>query len=181
MSVQMTAQLSACGLYRYRLRREWGSQPPHARAGQTPKYQNDTLPGPDEMVAFVMLNPSTADHTLDDPTIRRCIDFAYHWGYGALEVVNLFALRSTDPKALRGAVGPVGACNDGAIIACAREASMVVCAWGTDGALDGRGDRVRAFLADYSQGEKLYHLGLTKGGQPRHPLYLKADTLPVCF
>jgi len=121
---------------------------------------------------FVMLNPSTADAEQDDPTIRRCAGFARAWGFGGMTVVNLFAFRATDPARLRRARDPVGRDNDHHIATAARGAGMVVLAWGVHGALDGRDRVVAALLADV----RPRCLGTTRGGYPRHPLYLPAAT-----
>ncbi len=86
------ADFDGTGAYRYSLWREWDSRRP--------------------IVAFVMLNPSTADAAKDDPTIRRCASFARSWGYGSLEVVNLFAYRASEPKRLRQTPDPIGPAND---------------------------------------------------------------------
>ncbi len=134
-----------------------------------------------ERVAFCMLNPSTADETENDPTIRRCIGFAESWGFNELVVVNLFALRSTDPKALYGHYNPIGPENESHIQKAITESAFIVCAWGAHGKFENRGKKVleqfRIKKAD------AWHLGLTKGGQPKHPLYLKADTTlrPIRF
>ena len=129
-----------------------------------------------KLVTFIMLNPSIADEVVDDPTIKRCITFAEEWGYGRLRVVNLFAYRSKDPKELEQVDDPVGHDNDDAIRAAVGEAELVVCAWGNDGALGNRGKEAREMI----QGQCEPHmLGLTKQGQPRHPLYLRGDTPPV--
>jgi hypothetical protein len=135
--------------YRYRLWRRWDrSRPP---------------------VAFCMLNPSTADARRDDPTIRRCIGFARDWGYGGIEVVNIFALRATDPRDLRSARDPVGPRND-AFILRAAAGSPVVIAWGVHGALR---DRASATLKLFGARSRLLALGRTRSGAPRHPLYLR--------
>ncbi len=118
-----------------------------------------------------MLNPSTADAERDDPTIRRCAGFARSWGFGGMTVVNLFALRATDPARLRRARDPVGRDND-RHIAAAASAGLVVVAWGVHGRL---GERDRAVLALLS-GCRPGCLGTTRGGHPRHPLYLPAAT-----
>ncbi|HEU5061422.1 MAG TPA: DUF1643 domain-containing protein [Kofleriaceae bacterium] len=136
------------GRYRYRLTRRWA--------------------GRGAVVAFVMLNPSTADGERDDPTIRRCAGFARRWGFAAMTVVNVFALRATDPARLRRARDPVGPGNDGHIAGAAADADLVVLAWGNHGALRGRDREVVALLA----GARPVCLGVTRGGQPRHPLYL---------
>src|SRR5262249_9470711 len=146
-----SAILSPCGKYRYLLTREMG---------------------PEEKVAtFIMLNPSTADATTDDQTIRKCIGLAKKWRCGKLDVVNLFALRSTDPKALRQADDPIGPENM-RWIACALKISKgpIVCAWGTHGAYLDQ-DLAVLELLDHWKISRLA-LGVTKDGHPRHPLYV---------
>ena len=140
------------GRYRYRLGRRWADGGP--------------------AIAFVMLNPSTADAERDDPTIRRCAGFARAWGFAGMEVVNLFALRATDPARLRRARDPVGPGNDRHIAAAAGGADVVLLAWGNCGALRGRDRQVVALLA----GLRPACLGVTQSGQPRHPLYLPRAT-----
>lgn len=144
------------GRYRYRLARRWG-------------------PGP--AVAFVMLNPSSADGIRDDATIRRCIGFARRWGYGAVEVLNLFGYRTADPRELAGAPDPVGPRNDRYLERDLRRAAAVVCAWGAAPLARTRTDVALALL----RGRGAYCLGLTRGGMPRHPLYLRASTHLVPF
>jgi hypothetical protein len=122
-------------------------------------------------VLFVMLNPSTADAHHDDPTIRRCLGFARAWGFGALEVVNLFAWRATDPRELRRAHDPVGPRNDHVIAEAAGRSHAVIAAWGNHGALAGRDRRVAALLAPHRP-RRLG--GLTAAVAPRHPLYVAA-------
>ena len=123
-------------------------------------------------MTWIMLNPSTADAFADDPTIRRCASFARREGCGGIKVVNLFALRATDPRELRRHPDPVGACNDRVIDAHAR--GLVVVAWGAGGALGGRdADAARILEA---AGVTPVCLGVTAGGQPRHPLYVRGDT-----
>jgi hypothetical protein len=123
-----------------------------------------------------MLNPSTATEHDDDPTIRRCIDFAKRWGYGGLEVGNLFALRSTDPAILRYFGDPIGPKNDEVLIGICHRAAFVVAAWGVHGKLRGRGGQVLRLLGNH---KAIHSLGLTEEGQPRHPLYVPAVTEPV--
>ncbi len=130
---------------------------------------------------FLMLNPSTADETMSDPTVTRCKGFAGGWGYGVLWVCNLFALRSPDPGSLKQSSDPVGPMNDGHVVRRGRDADRVVCAWGNHGLHLGRGERVMGMLESEGWLGKTYHLGLTGKGQPRHPLYLRSDTPPVCF
>jgi hypothetical protein len=152
------AHYSACGLYRYRLWRAWGD------GGRT--------------ILWVMLNPSTADHLgNNDPTIERCERRSVRWGYGRMEVVNLFALRSPYPAALRKADDPVGPGNDRAIQRAARRADTVLCAWGALGGHLGRAGGVMALLAP----KPLLCLGRTGGGAPAHPLYLPYDRQPVPY
>lgn len=144
------------GPYRYELTRTWD-------------------PASALVCCWVMLNPSTADASVDDPTIKRCIGFARDWGFGGLVVVNLFALRSTDPRALKTAVDPVGPRNDASILAAAGRASRVVCAWGTHGVFADRGAEVRQLLRPFDP----HALRLTKAGHPSHPLYLPRALSPV--
>lgn len=150
--MQSGAELSPCKTYRYALWRRWSDAPP---------------------VLFVMLNPSTADASNDDPTIRRCISFARHWGHGSLLVGNLFALRSPYPQDLRAASAPVGPDNDRWLKQLARQSSAVVGAWGNHGSFMDRGQAVAALFPS------MMCLGLTRLGQPRHPLYVAADTALV--
>ena len=155
--MRKSAEISACGKYRYHLRRVWDLDLPR--------------------VAFIMLNPSTADDKEDDPTIRRCIAFARAWGYGGLDVVNLFAYRATDPRELKKASSPIGPDNDGNLLAVARHADKVICAWGAHGDLFGRSWRVIEKLR--KEGISPLCLEKTKKGLPKHPLYLKADLMPI--
>lgn len=154
--VASDARLDSTGRYRYSLSRAWNDQ---------------------GKVCWIMLNPSTADATQDDPTIRRCMGFAASWGYGGIVVVNLFALRATDPGELERQGGVVGPENDRTIIMEARAAGRVMAAWGAHGTLFSRSRKVVTMLRD--AGVMLHHLGQTSTGEPRHPLYVKGDTLPV--
>jgi hypothetical protein len=126
-------------------------------------------------ILWIMLNPSTADVVKDDPTIRRVLDFSGSWGFGRVEVVNLYALRSTDPRALWSAADPVGPHNDAAILAAAREADVVMGAWGAHA----KPARV-AWVGNLvlGVGVTLACLGTTKNGMPRHPLYVAGATAP---
>ena len=130
-------------------------------------------------VVFIMLNPSTADETEDDPTIRRCIGYARHWRATKMIVVNLFALRSTSPKSLwaKDTVDPVGPLNDGAIrwsLEYARmNSGIVVAAWGSNGEYMDRGDTIRGW------GWPLKCLKVCKNGEPAHPLYLSGGLNPI--
>lgn len=153
----MSAVFSACGRYRYHL-------------GRTV-----SLLGTGTAV-FVMLNPSTADHEVNDPTVERCCRYAAGWGFRELEVVNLFAFRSTDPRALSDEIDPIGADNDRWILETCRAARRVVCAWGVRG---GFCQRDMAVLHNLRKaGVEPYTLRLTKGGHPQHPLYLPASLRP---
>jgi hypothetical protein len=140
------------GAYRYRLWRVWEGHLPRA--------------------AFVLLNPSTADAERNDPTIRRCIGFARAWGFGGVEVVNLFAFRVTLPADLKRSADPVGPDNDRHLHEVLRGAGCVVCGWGCHGSLLGRAAAVRA--AGLLPAAALC-FGLTQGGEPRHPLYVRGD------
>ena len=136
----------------------------------------------DRELVFVMLNPSTADETKDDPTVRRCIRFAHDWEFGRLVVVNIFAHRATDPTELLVQDDPVGPLNDWWIWHAAWNADMVVLAWGVYGAYRDRGYEVAFKLGLLgSIREKVHVLGLTKDGHPKHPLYIPADRLPVAY
>lgn len=115
-----------------------------------------------------MLNPSTADASRDDPTIRRCLAFSKAWGFGAMTVVNIFALRATDPARLARASDPVGPDNDQAILEGVDSAAMSVAAWGVHAGLRHRGAEVLDLLAD----RPVHCLGTTQDGSPRHPLYM---------
>lgn len=148
-----TATFSDDDTYRYRLRRTWDTSKP--------------------TVVFVMLNPSTADATADDPTIRRCLGFAETWGYGALVVGNLFALRATDPADLRNHSNPVGPENDRHLREMCTDDRLVVGAWGANGSYQGRAREVLELLD-----VDLHALDTTKAGHPVHPLYQPADTDP---
>ena len=148
------ALISLDGKYRYRLSREWDASA--------------------DKMTFVMLNPSTADATLDDPTIRRCMGFARRDGFGGIYVVNLYAYRATDPKDMKRAIDPVGPDNDATLrFAFARSADQgapVIAAWGTH-ADPRRVREVRALMGNAD----VYSLGVTKEGHPKHPLYIRAD------
>ncbi|MEP7214721.1 MAG: DUF1643 domain-containing protein [Anaerolineaceae bacterium] len=139
------------GAYRYRLWREW----------------DPALPG----VTFVMLNPSSADAEHDDPTIRRCMSFARSWGFGRLDVVNLCAYRAASPRALLAAEDPFGPENGLHLRAAGADADLVVAGWGNQGRVFTRPPFARA----------VHHLGLTKLGQPRHPLYVRGETRPIAW
>lgn len=143
------ATMSKCGRYRYRLWRVW----------------NYKKPG----LCWILLNPSTADAQSDDPTIRRCINFAASWGYGGIHVVNLFALRATDPREISKVEEPVGPGNDEVILSYAYW--PIIAGWGSHGSLLDRDHKV----IDMLSGSNIQCLGFTKDGHPRHPLYIAKD------
>ena len=120
-----------------------------------------------------MLNPSTADEQRNDPTIRRCIEFARVWEFGSVEVVNLFAYKATDMKELLKVDDPIGDENDFFIEKAIERCSTVVVGWGTKGTLLGRDRQVLQLLV---RRQDVYCLGVTKDGHPRHPLYVRGDT-----
>ncbi len=128
---------------------------------------------------FLMLNPSTADESTNDPTIERCQRRAQRWGYGGLVVTNLFALCTSDPARLRQADDPIGPGNDAVIVAAARSAALLVCAWGNHGTYLGRADNVRTLLAKLDTVP--FCLAETKRREPAHPLYLAYDRAPVAM
>ncbi len=152
-----TARFDASRRYRYTLLRVWNRHAPR--------------------LCFCMLNPSTADVDQDDPTVARCGRFARDWGFGALEVVNIFALRATDPRKLYHAHDPIGPANDAAILTAARRADLFLAAWGNHGDLHHRGQRVLNRLLERDIAP--HCLAITKQGQPKHPLYTKSDSLPL--
>lgn len=155
----MSAVFSPCRRWRYRLERDV------ARLGSTRGA-----------VAFVGLNPSVADETLDDPTIRRCKGFAADWGFRTLVMANAYAWRSTDPRGLWTAADPVGPENDAHLEAIARDVELVVCAWGAHA----KPDRVAAVLAALARaGRQPHALRTTAAGAPGHPLYLPASLTPI--
>ena len=125
-------------------------------------------------LVFIMLNPSTADAKIDDRTIRRCMGFAYSFGCAEIIVVNLFGLRSKDPKALYKAGDPVGPDNDYWIKWYTNEAKSVIAGWGADGGHMGRDRAVLEMLRERKVA--VHHLGLNGDGSPKHPLYLPGNT-----
>jgi hypothetical protein len=152
------AVFSADKTYRYRLSRTWGNSGTHA--------------------TWIMLNPSTADALEDDPTIRRCIAFTKAWGLDGLVVVNLFALRATDPRQLARHRDPEGPANDQFIADAIQPWSVVVAAWGANRLADMRSQEVEALIAEKTGAGCL---GVTKAGYPRHPLYVRGDAELVAY
>jgi hypothetical protein len=150
----MSAIISTCGQYRYKLTR--------------PAQNMLPIAGP---ALFIMLNPSTADASLDDPTIRRCIGFTKAWDCAGLVVANLYALRATNPADLWKHPDPVGEDNDMWLAALIREHETVVCAWGANA----KPERVAQVRKMFHRLSRPMCLGTTKAGAPRHPLYVPAS------
>lgn len=157
--IERDAVISDCGRYRYLLRRTWDH---------------------DRMRAlFIMLNPSTADAEIDDPTIRSCVRLCRSWAFGGFEVVNLFAWRATKPDDLATAFDPIGPKNDVIIGAAVARCDIPICAWGAHKMAEARAEPVRQIIT--VQRPAALCLGLTKGGAPKHPLYIKTGTAPVVW
>jgi len=162
---QSVAVYSDCENFRYSLTRIWQADAKRA--------------------LFVMLNPSTATEVENDPTVERCERRARALGCGGFRVCNIFAWRATDPRNMRVQTDPVGPENDAAIVEATTWATgrpafgggQVICAWGTHGAHLGRGVKVEALLR--ARDVDLWHLGLTKDGHPKHPLYIAYAVQPV--
>lgn len=149
-----SAELSDCETYRYVLGRAWELSAP--------------------CMNFIMVNPSTADAEHDDATIRKCVGFARGMGYGSIEVTNLFAFRATEVKDLRDCLEPVGPDNDRHIRDALSRSNLTVCAWGSRAKLPKylhpRISTVKSIIAE--RGTTPRHLGLTKSGDPKHPLMI---------
>ncbi len=149
------ATISDCRKYRYALSRTWNDK------------KNTVL--------FIALNPSAADEKNDDPTIRKCINYANKWGYGSLLVANLFAYRTTKPTKLRYVKNPVGNDNDQHIMDLSKNAGLIVAAWGNEGSLFNRDKEIIRLIPN------LMCLKINKSGQPAHPLYQKNDIELIRF
>jgi hypothetical protein len=154
--MQTGATFDSTETYRYSLWRTWNEHAPR--------------------VGFVMLNPSRADAQVDDPTIRRCIGFARSWGFGGLDVVNLFAYRTTHPQELSQVEHPIGEETDAYLIGLGDRVDRIILAWGNWGSWQGRDRQALTLLT--STKPNLHCLGMTKLGQPKHPLYLKKTLVP---
>lgn len=154
--VEMSAVIE--GEHRYSLRRLW----------------DRTLP----VLTVCMLNPSTADGKKDDPTMHRVIAFAKRWGYGGVVVVNLFALISTDPRALYVHPDPVGSKNDRWIEQAVLEGSNTLVAWGNDGALKRRDEAVLDIIRTHRRPICLHWTG---SQMPKHPLARGKHRVPDDF
>ena len=154
--IEAGAEISPCGRYRYVLTRKWAEDGP--------------------LHVWIGLNPSTATEEVDDPTIRRCVDFSERWGAGEIAMVNLFALRSTDPRELRRAEDPIGPKNEDRLgVWCQKgcqKAGKIIAAWGNHGDLHDRGRQVsRRMDSLWLKNNGVFCLGQNRGGQPVHPLY----------
>lgn len=150
------AIISKCKKYRHWLTRSWDDKK--------------------ELAAFIMLNPSTADDKIDDPTIKRCIDFAISWGFGGFVVVNLFDYRATDPKDLKKAEAPCSELANHFVKQAIEQCSLIVPAWGNHGDYLGRSTEIKSLIESYGFPEYFQCLGFNKTGEPKHPLYIKGDT-----
>lgn len=151
MTVTRSASFSRCGLYRYSLTRRW-----------------ETGVG---RCVFVGLNPSTANASLDDPTIRRCMGFTQAWGFNELVMVNLFAYKTPHPALLKKANDPEGPNNRRAVQRTCRSAQCIVAAWGVHGTFMNQAERFSTIFSN----QLIHCFGITKTGQPLHPLYQRAD------
>jgi hypothetical protein len=154
-TINKSAVFSSCRKYRYSLTRSWNSA--------------------DGYVLFIGLNPSIADEMVDDPTLKRCINFAKDWGYGGLIMVNLFAYMATYPSELKKATLPIGKENNKHILNGYQKSQLTVIAWGNDGYLLGRDKEVLAII------ENPMCLNINKSGQPAHPLYQKKSQELINF
>ncbi len=154
--MKKSATFSPCRKYRYTLWRYWGLV--------DSKY-----------VMFIGLNPSTADEIVDDPTVRRCIAYAHSWGFGGLCMTNLFAFRATLPSDMKAAEDPIGPKNNYSLQRIAKNAEVIIAAWGTHGAYIGRDEEVKEMFPS------LTYLKLTKKGFPGHPLYLPKTLKPILW
>jgi len=152
-----SAIFSPCRKYRYSLFRLWDSSKP--------------------VIVFIGLNPSTADEFSDDPTVRRCVNYAKAWGFGSFRMLNIFAFRATHPGNMKAQKDPIGSANDWILSHTVEEAGMTVCAWGAHGEHMDRGAEVVRLLKSFD----LYALKITQTGQPSHPLYLKKNLQPFIF
>ena len=151
--IKRSADISDCGRYRYCLGRSWDTRIPSC--------------------VFVGLNPSTADAEKDDATIRRCISFTQRFGFGGFTMLNLYAFRATDPRELLTVANPIGPGNNKTFLSVSSAVNVFICAWGPPKSHYERklhfSRRVREVLELIAQ-SKVYCLGLSKEGYPRHPL-----------
>jgi len=148
---------SSCRVWRYSLWRRWGG----------------TVNRP--LVAFVGLNPSTADETQDDPTVRRCIQFAKDWGFAGMFMLNAYAFRATDPRVMQAAPDPEGPANNSTLAYWGEHVDLIVAAWGNH-CTDERQAEICKVI-----GRPIHCLGTNKTGKPKHPLYLSSNTTTELF
>jgi len=148
------AIFSECERFRYTLTRRWSDG--------------------DGFVQFIGLNPSTATATQDDPTVRRCVNFAKAWGYDGMIMTNLFAFRATDPRQMKAHPVPVGPNNDMWLLRVARAVQQIVCCWGQHGTFLNRANDVETVLGGF----RLSCLRASTG-EPHHPLYLPKTLRPI--
>lgn len=153
--MKCSAIFSECRKYRYALCRTWDES--------------------GDLVLFIGLNPSRADETHDDPTIRRCINFAKDWGFGGICIVNLFAFCSNDPKALFMAKDPIGPENDSILKKYISKFDQIIIVWGNHGQYLKRNENILKLI------KKPSCLKINKNGAPSHPLYLKATLKPIPY
>ncbi|MFK7864113.1 MAG: DUF1643 domain-containing protein [Pseudohongiellaceae bacterium] len=153
--ISQKARFSRCRRYRYSLERSW-------KLGEG-------------RALFIGLNPSTADHRHDDPTIRRCVGFAKSWGYEAMEIVNLFAFRATYPSDLKRAVDPIGPANNRWLSKAIKRSDIAICCWGNDGDFMNRSQVIINRYPD------LHCLKINSTAHPAHPLYLRANLTPFAM
>lgn len=168
-AVKKSAILSPCGKYRYLLTRQWHE-------------------GDGKMAVFILLNPSTANAEIDDATVRKCMAFARHWGKSGLRILNLFAFRATDPADLACAENPVGPANWETLVEYIQNGiaggDVLVAGWGANVWRPKLLEDSSATIGRVTKWahNKLYCLGLTKDGCPKHPLYVPLSTaLKECF
>jgi hypothetical protein len=156
------AKISACGQYRYWLSRKWDEGA--------------------ESLVFIMLNPSTADDKIDDPTIKKCMKFAKNFGFGGILVLNLFSFRATNPADMKKCQDPIGP-ETGSyyrdIFAFSPISPKVICAWGTNGGFMDRDKYVMAILRSFCIAPSA--LRVTKNEFPEHPLYIPDNTIPFLY
>lgn len=151
--MHQTVRFSVCHTYRYELWRRWNESLPYAM--------------------FIGLNPSTADETNDDPTIRRCRRFAKDWGYGDLCMVNLFGYCAKQLKNMKQEINPIGPDNNQTLIDIAANAEIIVGAWGNHGLFMNRSKEIKLLI------KNVMCLKVNKSGEPTHPLYLGSYLKPI--
>lgn len=176
--INMGAVISADQRYRYLLWREWRGTHKHENWRWSSTEAGGW--GEPKSCTFIMLNPSTADGSVDDATIRKCVGFAQRWSYERLVVINLFAYRATAPQAmlrLDHNANPVGPDNQRYFDRAIDTAGIIICAWGTYGSHLDQDKACLGWLYDKPR----YALALTKDGHPRHPLYVPYSATPTRF